>query len=80
MLAPGTSDLRRQLQRADRERANFWRSFELAWGLAGEPPETYWQPWLGHICHLRPQDLGEMTPYQLEACREYAEAIGGADG
>jgi hypothetical protein len=38
----------------------------------GEYPPLYWRPWLGAEFSLRPSDIGEITPAQLDACREFA--------
>ena len=64
-----------ELARAQRATRRFWRGFDAHWGAApgGQPPERFWQPWLGHWCHLRPQDLGGMTPDQLEACHDWVK-------
>ncbi len=34
-------------------------------GEPGKPPEQYWNPTLAHLLHLRPKDIGDLTPYQL---------------
>ncbi len=46
--------------------------------MSSEPPETYWRPFLGDVCNLRPCDLGGLTPYQLDECRDYFDAKMGA--
>lgn len=35
-------------------------------------PELYWQPWLGEL-GLRPSDLADLTPQQMDACFDYVE-------
>jgi hypothetical protein len=37
------------------------------------PPERYWQPWIGHWCNVGPHDFGDLTCEQLFACYEFAE-------
>jgi len=37
-----------------------------------EKPESYWTPRIGEVCHLRPTDLGDLTPNQLFAAFMYA--------
>lgn len=39
-------------------------------------PESYWQAWMAEYLHLRPSDIGEMTYYQLDACRSHVESKG----
>lgn len=33
-------------------------------------PSTYWKPFLGELS-LRPSDLGELTPQQLDGCYDH---------
>ncbi len=37
-------------------------------------PESYWQPFLGDVCGLRPCDLADLTPQKMDACWDYMEA------
>lgn len=50
-------------------------TFKRRWG--GHPgdhePQAYWQPWLGHWFHLRPQDMQDLTPQQLDECVDFVE-------
>lgn len=39
-------------------------------GEPGRIPESYWRPDLAHWFHLRPCDIGDLTPAQLFACVE----------
>lgn len=34
---------------------------------------TYWFAGLGHWCHLRPCDLGDLTPQQMDDCMTFIE-------
>lgn len=34
---------------------------------------SFWNPGLGHWFGLRPDDMGALTPFQLDACREFIE-------
>jgi hypothetical protein len=38
----------------------------------GHRPESYWQPWLGDHCGIRPPDVADLTARQLMDCYEYA--------
>lgn len=40
-------------------------------------PESYWQPFLGDVCGLRPCDLADLTPQKMDACWDYAEGKNG---
>ncbi len=42
--------------------------------MSSEEPKSYWQPFLGDVCGLRPADLGDLTPSQLDGCRDYFDA------
>jgi len=55
----------------------FWRRFKAALGPPGEKPESYWGPALGHVCHLRPADINDLTPAQLFACFEAIKSFNG---
>jgi len=33
--------------------------------LPGNRPESYWRWWMGKEIHLRPCDLGDVTPIEL---------------
>lgn len=46
----------------------YWRMFSDEFGELGQPPERYWNPVLAHHFHLRPADIGDLTPHQLLAC------------
>lgn len=39
-------------------------------GEPSEPPELYWQGWMGHVFHLSPSDIGDLTPQKLEGIWE----------
>lgn len=45
--------------------------FEKTFGKPAARPESYWRPWLGHFCALRPEDVGDLTPAQLNACFDF---------
>jgi hypothetical protein len=49
----------------------FWRDFSDQFGAPGLEPSSYWQSWLGHWCHVRPSDIGDMTAEQLYGCYEF---------
>ncbi len=46
-----------------------WESYL---GEPCEKPESYWSPRLAEVLHLRPSDIGEMTPTQLFNAYMYA--------
>lgn len=53
-----------------------WRLFRIRFGrLPGDRAESYWTPALGFVCHLRPSDIGDLTPSQLMACGEQINAV-----
>ena len=53
----------------------FWRLFNARFGPPGDPPESYWWPALGHVCHLRPSDVRDLTPAQLNGSYEAVQSF-----
>jgi hypothetical protein len=51
----------------------FWRIFEEDLGPIGQRPELFWTPRLAEVCHIRPGDIGVMTPTQLHGAFLYSD-------
>lgn len=50
-------------------------------GPVGLEPSSYWFPALGNAQHgpgLRPGDIAELSPQQLNECWEFMEELAGA--
>jgi hypothetical protein len=43
----------------------FWDSFVERFGPVGRDPAAYWSYEIGHVMHLSPDQLGEVTPSDL---------------
>lgn len=43
----------------------FWDDFDERFGGIGRDPAAYWSYEIGHILHLSPDQLGEVTPGDL---------------
>ena len=43
----------------------FWEHFDEQFGGVGRDPAAYWSYEIGHILHLSPDELSEVTPADL---------------
>lgn len=58
----------------------FWQEFEDRLGPLGREPSSYYQLEVGHVLHLSPDDLGEVTPATLVEALHMFDALYRSNG
>ena len=53
----------------------FWDEFVERFGEVGRDPAAYWSYEIGHILHLSPDYLGEVTPADLMGAIHVFDAL-----
>lgn len=53
----------------------FWEAFEERFGEVGRDPAAYYSFEVGHILHLAPDQLGEVTPADLMGAANVFDAL-----
>ena len=53
----------------------FWQEFEERFGAVGRDPAAYYSFEIGHVLHLRPDELGEVTPADLMGALSVFDAL-----
>jgi hypothetical protein len=57
------------------ERAAFWEEFEDRLGPVGSDPAGFYSFEIGHVLHVTPDDLAELTPSDLLAALHFFDAM-----
>ena len=53
----------------------FWEQFDERFGGAGRDPAAYWSYEIGHVLHLAPDQLSEVTPADLMGAATVFDAL-----
>ena len=73
--APSETDIARRARKERRIHAIYWRTWRERFGEPGRPAATYWDARIGHAAHIRPCDVGVLTPYKLMECADLFDSI-----
>jgi hypothetical protein len=58
----------------------FWQEFEERFVAVGRDPVSYWDYEVGHILHLGPDEVSEVTPADLMGAVAVFDALYRTDG
>lgn len=57
------------------ERVAFWEEFADVFGEPGSDPAGFYRFEVGHVLHVTPDDLSELTPFDLMAAMRFFDAM-----
>lgn len=67
--------LAREKKLQEAEGIAFWEEFEERIGRIGDDPATLYRFEIGHVLHVKPEDIGEIPPHDLMAALHFFDAM-----